>query len=247
MIDDDTANKGSKLDNGWDQSAAAWIADLQRGGGARDYVLDAPMLARLRGRGFERAVDVGCGEGRFCRMMQALGIATVGIDPSLALLDQARTLDPQGDYRQGVAERLAFDDGAFDLVVSYLTLIDIADIDAAIPGMVRVLRPGGTLLIANMTSFYTAGPPEGWTNDHDGTPRFVIDDYMDDRADWVGWRGVHIQNHHRPLSRYMSLLLAQGLILRHFDEPQPHDGDADYRQRYRRVPYFLLMEWQKPG
>jgi ubiquinone/menaquinone biosynthesis C-methylase UbiE len=132
MIDDDTANKGSKLDNGWDQSAAAWTAELQSGGGARDYVLDAPILSLLRGRGFERAVDVGRGEGRFCRMMQALGIATVGIDPTLALLDQARTLDLQGDHRQGMAERLAFDDGAFNLVVRYLTLIDIADIDAAI-------------------------------------------------------------------------------------------------------------------
>jgi 2-polyprenyl-3-methyl-5-hydroxy-6-metoxy-1,4-benzoquinol methylase len=42
------------------------------------------MTARIAGRGFATALDVGCGEGRFCRMMQTAGIATVGIDPTPA-------------------------------------------------------------------------------------------------------------------------------------------------------------------
>lgn len=231
----------------WDESAAAWIADMETNGGfARSFVLDAPMLARIERRGFRHALDVGCGEGRFCRMMRGQGIDAIGVDPTIALLDHARTLDPQGDYRTGVAERLAFEDAQFDLVVSYLSLIDIPDIDAAIPEMARVLRPGGSLLIANMTSFVTAGPPDGWTTDADGTPRFTIDHYADDRTDWVEWRGIRIRNHHRPLSRYMKLLLDQGLILRHFDEPLPHGGDAERVQKYRRVPWFLIMEWEKP-
>jgi SAM-dependent methyltransferase len=126
------------------------------------------------------------------------------------------------------------------------TLIDIPDLDRAIAEMARVLRPGGSLLIANLTSFNTASPPGGWQRDARGVERFSIDHYMEDRAEWVSWRGIRIQNWHRPLSRYMSVLLGQGLQLRYFDEPMPQGGPPERAERYRRVPYFLLMEWQKP-
>lgn len=235
------------MQSGWDESAAAWIADMGEDGDfGRKYVLDAPMMQRIRGQGFVDALDVGCGEGRFCRMLRAAGLAPVGVDPTAPLLDEARRRDPSGQYRLGRAEALDFPAASFDLVVSYLTLIDIADIDGAIAEMARVLRPGGSLLIANLTSFNTASPPGGWQRDARGVERFSIDHYMEERAEWVSWRGIRIQNWHRPLSRYMSALLAQGLQLRHFEEPLPHGGPPDKAARYRRVPYFLVMEWRKP-
>ena len=69
---------------GWAESAAAWIADIgEEGDYGRACVLDRPMLERIHGRRFATALDVGCGEGRFCRMLQVAGISTVGIDPNL--------------------------------------------------------------------------------------------------------------------------------------------------------------------
>lgn len=234
------------MSDGWRESAAAWIADIDnRSDFSREFVLDAPMMERVRGRGFERALDVGCGEGRFCRMMQEAGLRTVGIDPTDALIAQARLRDPQGDYRIGRAEKLDFPDDAFDLVVSYLTLIDIPDAAAAIAEMTRALRPGGTLLIANLTGFSTASAT-GWSQDANGQLRFCIDGYLEERAAWVEWRGVRVRNWHRPLSAYMRLLLAQGLILRAFDEPSPGGGPPDVADRYRRVPWLMTMEWEKP-
>lgn len=235
------------MSNGWDASAAAWIAGMADGGDyGRRFVLDAPMLARSRGRGFTKALDVGCGEGRFCRMLEAEGIRATGVDPTPALVDEARRRHPDGDYLLGRAESLAFADDSFDLVVSYLSLIDIPDVESAIREMTRVLRPGGSLLIANLTGFTSATPQGGWLRDPDGQARFVLDRYLEERADWAAWSGIRILNWHRPLSRYMSLLLAQGLELRHFDEPAPQGGDPERRARYLRVPYFLVMEWQKP-
>jgi len=192
------------------------------------------------------ALDVGCGEGGFCRLLRQQGITTVGIDPTEMLIARARVLDPGGDYRIGRAEAIDIADGAFDLVVSYLSLIDIADLDSAAAKMIAALRPGGTLLIANLNSFSTAGQPEGWTEGEDGKARYAIDNYLEERAIWVGWRGIHIQNWHRPLSRYMTLFLNHGLQLCHFSEPAPTGGDPETAARYRRVPYFHIMEWQKP-
>jgi SAM-dependent methyltransferase len=234
------------MDNGWDESAAAWIAAIE-GDFARRYVLDRPMLERAELIGAKTALDVGCGEGRFCRMLSARGIATVGIDPTQAMINQARKLHPDGDYRLAAAESLPLADASVDLVVSYLSLIDIADVRQAIAEMARVLRPGGHLLIANLTSFYSASNPDGWTNEPDGSRRFLIDGYMTERADWVAWAGLRIQNWHRPLTTYMSLLLGAGLTLRHFDEPMPHGGDDGRRELFRRVPSFLIMDWERPA
>ncbi len=235
------------MSDGWRESAQAWIADQgDRGDFARAFVLDGPMLERVRGRGFATALDVGCGEGRFCRKLRDEGIRTTGIDPTPALLARARELDPGGDYRPGRTEALDLPDSRFDLVVSHLTLIDIPDIDRAVPEMARVLRPGGTLLIANLNGFATAHVGGRWLPDADGVPRFAIDHYLEDRADWAEWRGIRIRNWHRPLSRYMRLLLDQGLSLRHFDEPAPTGGEPEQADRNRRIPFFLVMEWQKP-
>jgi len=232
---------------GWDHSAAAWVRELGEDGDfGRVHVLDQPMLDRLRGRGFTTALDLGCGEGRFCRMMQALGIATVGIDPTEALIARARALDPTGDYRVARAESLDVATGSFDLVVSYLSLIDIPDLATASAGMAAALRPGGSLLIANLTSFNTAGMPDGWTTGADGIRRFAIDRYLDERAILVEWRGIRVENWHRPLSTYMTTFLDRGLTLRHFSEPVPTGGDREKIDRYRRAPWFHIMEWQKP-
>ncbi|WP_292516697.1 class I SAM-dependent methyltransferase [Mesorhizobium sp.] len=54
------------------------------------------------------------------------------------------------------AEELPFPDATFDLVVSYLMLIGMPDPARAVAEMVRVLKPGGTVLIANLISFATA-------------------------------------------------------------------------------------------
>ena len=226
--------------NGWDDSAEAWIADMgDKGDFSRRHVLDAPMLALARGRGFRTALDIGCGEGRFCRMLAAEGIATTGIDPTLRLLDAARTRDPQGNYLQARAEALPFADASFDLAVSYLTLIDIDDYAAAIAEMARVLRPGGSLLIANLNSFSTAGD---WTAEGKAAG-FLIDNFLDSRAEWESWNGILIRNWHRPFHLYMQALLKNGLRLAHFDEPAPTGGDAQQVARYRRAPWLHVMEW----
>ena len=214
----------------------------------RRYVLDPVMLARAEAASATRALDIGCGEGRFCRMLTAGGTSVAGLDPTLRLIAEARERDPRGHYLLGRAEDLPFTDRCFDLVVSYLTLIDIPDIDAAIPEMVRVLAPGGTLLVANLTSYNTPCADRGWINDGAGRRlHYPIDNYLDDRAMWVEWRDIRIINHHRPMRRYMTAFLEAGLQLTWFDEPDPIPSAPQERAReYRRVPWFLVMEWRKP-
>lgn len=237
------------MTNGWNESAAAWIADMgEHGDFGRRYVLDPVMLPLALANGAKTALDVGCGEGRFCRMLSMHGLTVTGIDPTPSLIEHARKRDPKGTYIETDAANLPFADGAFDLVVSYLSLIDIPDVRPAIAEMVRVLRPGGRLLIANLTSFNTAGQEADWSLDEHGKRKhFQIDHYLTESAAWIEWRGIRIRNHHRPLSTYMKLLLEQGLKLTHFDEPRPTaDAPVHRAVDYVRAPWFMVMEWAKP-
>lgn len=234
------------MTQGWDASAQAWIEVIgSEGDWGRRHVLDAPMLQRVRARGFRQAVDIGCGEGRFCRMLKAEGIACIGIDPTRALIEHARQCDPQGDYRVAGAESLPLADASCDLAVFYLSLIDIAELDAALSEAHRVLRPGSSLLIANLQGFNTAAVGQGWSRELDGSRRFCIDHYLLESVTWIAWQGIRIANHHRPLQRYLQALLVLGFELRHFAEPAPVGVEGDKADRYRRAPNFLVMEWER--
>src|SRR6478752_6983170 len=95
-------------DNGWGRSAQAWIDSMgERGDWGREHVLDPVMLGRVAAGRFDRALDVGCGEGRFCRMLKAAGVSVTGIDPTPQLIETARQRDPTGDYRLAVPSGLS--------------------------------------------------------------------------------------------------------------------------------------------
>jgi SAM-dependent methyltransferase len=198
-----------------------------------------------------RMLDVGCGEGRFCRMLAARGARTVGLDPTAQLIATARARDAGGGaYVRGIAERLPFCGDAFDLAVSYITLVDIAGYRDAIAEMARVLRPGGALLVANV-NFVSASTVQGWVRDEHGRRLYVpIDRYAGEWSETLEWGDIRIVNWHRPLSAYMQAYLAAGLRLEWFDEPLPR------RERLAglpehviedafRVPWFTVMRWRK--
>ncbi len=239
-------------DDGWSASADSWIRLMgEHGDNGRRYVLDPALLARIDagrhdGNAFSRVLDVGCGEGRFSRLLRARGLTPVGIDPTPEFIERARTRDPESEYHLGRAESLPFDDAAFDLVISCMTLCDIPDYRRAIAEMARVLAPGGALLAANLTAHQSAGMRAGWQYDDAGTAlHFGIDDYSDEWWAWQAWGGVRVKNWHRPLRAYMQAFLGCGLTLTFFDEPEPIAGYTDKQNRNHRAPWFNLMQWTK--
>ncbi len=235
-------------DDGWTKSADAWITTLgDIGDQSRAYVLDQPMMARVRASGAKHLVDVGCGEGRFCRMARNAGLQTLGIDPTSALLEQARALDPVGTYLSAFGENLPLPDASTDLVVFYLSLIDIPDFPAAIAEAKRVLRPGGHILMGNLSGFFTAARQTGWTVTKTNTADIHLRGYLENDVYWAEWNGIRVHNWHRPLTAYFQAFLNEGLILTHFDEPPSTHPDAAIRDQYNNTAYLMLSEWQKPA
>ncbi len=101
----------------------------------------------------QRIVDVGCGTGvdtRALARLAAPGGSVLGVDPSGALIDEARRTTPADlgvRYERAEGEKLPAVDGAFDLAVAITTLSHVADPAPIVREMVRVVRPGGRVAL----------------------------------------------------------------------------------------------------
>jgi SAM-dependent methyltransferase len=235
-------------DGGWNASAAAWIEDVDQS--ITRKMLD-PLVLHLCGDVSDRrTIDVGCGEGRFSRMLGERGARPTGIDPTIALLTVARDRGGVSPIRS-IAEKMPFHDGAFDVAVTYITLVDIEGYAEAISEMSRVLSPGGRLVAVNI-NFTSASTDAdgGWHRDDEDNALFVpIDNYGSEWSTIVEWKGIRIRNWHRPLSAYMMAYLKAGLTLRRFLEPTPPESLRTHPDLSRafRVPWFTVMLWEKSG
>lgn len=219
----------------WEASADAWVRGIARGDRNRTELLDAHML-ELAGEVSGRDVlDVGSGEGRFCRMLESRGARCVELEPSVGML-RAST----GEKRvRGSASESPFRDKSFDLAIAYLVLIDIEDFRGAIAEAHRVLRPGGNLLVANLNPFATTRP-DPWRRDEAGRPiHMIVDDYLDERPNFVEWSGISVINWHRPLEAWMTAFLDVGFDLRAYREPKAVDAIGE------RIPTFNVMLWSR--
>lgn len=234
-------------DGGWTASASAWIA-LAPNHATRTLLLDPTVLAEcgdLRGK---RVLDAGCGEGRFGRILASHGAEAVGLDPIAALIDKARTSANDGErYVVAAGEQLPFGDASFDIVLFYLSLIDITTYRNAIDEAYRVLRPDGHLIAANVSNLASScqATVDGETGKF---VHYAIDQYQDEFARTLEWAGLRIRNYHRPLSAYMDAYLSAGFVLKRFLEPMPQDESLKDDIRYEswfRVPTFDLQVWQK--
>jgi malonyl-CoA O-methyltransferase len=113
------------------------------------------LLPWIRDLHPRRAVDVGCGTGRWAARLSA-----IGIDASPAMLAIAAG-KPGLHGRLAVADATALPiaTGAADLVLCTLTLGHIRDHAAALNEISRILEPGGALIL---TDFHPAASAAGW-------------------------------------------------------------------------------------
>lgn len=103
------------------------------------------LLALLDPQPGARALDVGAGTGALtARLAAVLGEeAVAAVEPMPAFVEHLGRRLPGVDVRQGRAEQLPYDDGAFDLTAAQLVVHFMADPVAGLREMARVTRPGG--------------------------------------------------------------------------------------------------------
>ena len=98
--------------------------------------------------------DLGCGTGQLAATLAPFVGHVIAVDDSAAMLNAARKRLAEHrnvTLKRGRLEALPIDDGALDAAILFLVLHYVDDPAAALAEAKRTLRPGGKLLIADMT------------------------------------------------------------------------------------------------
>jgi SAM-dependent methyltransferase len=238
----------------WEQQARWWQEGFTEGAD-EEYVEQIMPLAARWLDGAERVLDVGCGEGQVARQSVARGACgVVGVDPTHAQISEAHARGGGPRYARAGADALPFAAGAFDAVVACLVFEHVVAVDAAVAEVARVLRPGGRFAFFLNHPLLQA-PSSGWIDDHVLDPPeqyWRIGPYLrEDLTLEEVEPGVRIPFVHRPLGRYLNAMAANGLLVRHTDEPAPPAGFLARSPEYPQgadYPRLLVLVAQKvPG
>jgi ubiquinone/menaquinone biosynthesis C-methylase UbiE len=184
-----------------------------------------------------RVLDVATGSGNAALAAARCGCEVVGIDYVPALLARGRRrAEAEGlelELLEADAEALPFPDGAFDLVVAYNSLMDVADMPSAVGEAARVLAPGGRLCVCVTHPMADAGT---WLDD---THFAVIEPYLERREMHVPIErdglAFTFEGPAYPLQDYIAALEGAGLAIEALREPADPEGG-----RWARVPMFLM-------
>ena len=228
------------LRGAWEQQAEAWIA------WARDYESDhvfwrfnLPRFLEIVPAPGRLTVDLGCGEGRMCRELQHAGHTVVGVDASPTMAEAARTAEPPMQVLVADAAEVPLDDGVADLVVAFMSLMDVDDLDGVVAEAARLLEPGGRLCFAVV---HPSKSVEDARGDYFTQAPYTMTTQGPDRS-------MTFHSMHHPLSAFARAFERAGLLVETLREPVPDDAHvADHPQvaRWQREPCFLHGRAVKP-
>ena len=238
-------------DNGlWDEHAQWWI-DGFTDGADPEYVEQIIPLAVEELAGRHKVLDLGCGDGQIARALAARGSDVLGVDPTQLHIDVAIERGGGPRYVLGGATKIPADDNSFDAVVACLVFEHIDQMDEAMTEVARVLKPNGQFsFFLNHPLLQTPG--SGWIDDHIIDPPeqywrigpYLVETESIEEVE----KDVYIRFIHRPLSRYVNALLANGMNLERMVEPSPPAGFLARAPEYalaHTVPRLLYLRSTK--
>jgi ubiquinone/menaquinone biosynthesis C-methylase UbiE len=143
-----------------DTRAGAYFMDSPTEGDRLEAKTDPMVVGRhllMTGlRQGMRALDAACGSGAATRVMAKIagpGLVT-GVDFNPARLEQARILAERAgvaiDFARAAADALPFADAGFDYTHARMLFQYLAEPEAALAELVRVTRPGGTIVLIDL-------------------------------------------------------------------------------------------------
>lgn len=245
----------------WNAGAAAFCHFVETGADYYRHLVHGPGLLAACGdvHGL-RALDLGCGQGYFSRLLARGGATVTGVDLSDHLIARAAALEaaaPLGiTYIHLDAAQIAarFEPGSFDLVTGCMSLQDMAEPAAALAATCRLLGEQGRAVFS-VPHPWTDPPVRQWTRDELGRKLLLcLDRYFDTGPalchwsrpqPWAPWTTPY---HRFTLTEWSALIRDAGLVIHSLSEPRPDAAALAAEPELEdsaRMPYFLVFELRK--
>jgi ubiquinone/menaquinone biosynthesis C-methylase UbiE len=158
------AEKISAVRTAYDRVADEYVAHIN--GELEHKPLDRQLLDRFAAHVKDKGLvcDLGTGPGHVARYLHGRGARVCGIDLSPAMIQHARELSPDIEFREGNMFALELPDGFFAAMTAFYAIVNIppSRVGAAFREMHRVLQLGGLLMLAFHLGDETLHRDEMW-------------------------------------------------------------------------------------
>lgn len=248
-------------DTSWDRVANWYDSQVESAADYHVKLIFPNTLKLLLPKPGEKILDIGCGQGAFCRLMADCGANVTGIDASTKLITLANQRTPQKlkiNYLVGDATRLdKIPDHYFDAAVSILAIQNMDPMAAVVGSAARVLKPGGKLLLVLNHPCFRIPRQSGWGVDEKRKLRYRrIDRYLSPLQIPIKMHPgaapeIHTWTFHHPLGDYFSAFNQSGFAVTQLEEwasnrqSQPGKFAKPENQSREEIPLFLAIVAQK--
>jgi SAM-dependent methyltransferase len=172
-----------------------------------------------------RALDAACGTGRHAGRLVALGHEVIGADLTRAMLRHAADNVPAAVFVEADLRAIPVTDGQFDTVVCGLALAHVAEMDAAVAELGRVLVPGGRLVVSVLHPFQAH---LGWHAPFQGE----------------GGERRFVREHEHSHGDYLAALRSAGFRVRDCIEPALSATEAQAKRRaFQSIPEATMAAY----
>jgi SAM-dependent methyltransferase len=237
------------LGDAWERHARNWIAWSRTPGHDSYWRFHRDAFLELLPAPQGTALDLGCGEGRLTRDLAERGYEIAGVDLSPTLLAAARAAAPELEFFEADAAALPFGAETFDLVVAFMSLQDIDEMERTLSEAGRVLRLGGVFCTAVVHPLNSAGT---FASREPDSPFVIADSYFERRryVDHIERDDLTMTfvSDHRSFADYVNPLLDAGLVLDRVREVSMSRDQMTQRasERWLRIPLFLHLRAHRP-
>jgi len=244
----------------WEKSAD-WYDRIigERGSELYQAVVIPGALKLLDVKRGDRVLDLGCGQGVFCRAMAQKGAEVTGVDASPTLIQKAKTYPVRPPIRYLARDAAHLGDlGEFDALSAILCVQNMEKLDEVTAAAARALKPGGRMLwVMNHPAFRIPRQSSWGFEDGRKLQYRRLDAYSSELSiPIVMHPGKHDSestvSFHRSLSSLTLSGFAHGLVLGGIEEWHSHRESqpgprarAENRAR-KEFPLFLALLWRKP-
>ncbi|MCH8884630.1 MAG: metalloregulator ArsR/SmtB family transcription factor [SAR324 cluster bacterium] len=159
-----------------------------------------------------KAIDLGCGDGAITVEIGRFARSVVGIDANPRAIQAARRRAEREHldnviFKEDRIESLAEPDGEYDLAVFSQSLHHVADVEGGLAQAVRVLRPGGRLILVDL-----APHRERWVIEKLGHVHLgFAPERLEALLKGAGLEGVQLEQVHQRRGEAFTVIVASGL------------------------------------
>jgi ubiquinone/menaquinone biosynthesis C-methylase UbiE len=250
-----------KMRTEWSGEVADWYDRLvgDEGSEYHRHVVHPGVARLLAPQPGGRIIDIACGQGALARLLQQRGAEVSGVDAAPELIKAARERGPEAiRYHVADARDLSFfPEKSFDSAACVLAIQNIHPIQPVFEGVNRLLRPGGTFVLAMMHPAFR-GPKEtkwGW-DEETGVQFRRVDRYLLPRKSPIVTHpgktpDVYTWTFHRPMGAYVKALRNAGLLVDALEEWPSHKNSepgpraAAENTARKEIPMFLALRGVK--